>query len=179
MHGFNWVATGVEIIATKNSAIPCPHYFDNATFIAPSTLCQELIEIVAEGWLILVGRSRRGQGRTPPPNFGFWGSCSIRSMSSPQRTVAINKSIAEVLNAVKTAGVAAERIRGKLAHTKAQIFGRIRAMAMHLLKHVTLLGSQETRLDKATRFASSFRHDFLKDYILRTTPLSSHCKRLV
>ena len=92
--------------------------------------------------------------------------------NKPGRAEAIQKSIAEVLDAGKLAGVVAQLIRGKLVYTRTQIFGRIGAMASHLLKDVTLLGSQEVRSDRATRFALSFWHDFLKDPIPRTVPLS-------
>ena len=99
--------------------------------------------------------------------------------SKPGRAEAIRKSINEVLDVGKIAGVVAQRIRGKLVFSRAQTFGRIGAMASHLLKDVTLLGSQEARLDRATRFALSFWHDFLKDPILRTVPLSPHRRPLV
>ena len=82
--------------------------------------------------------------------------------NKPGRAEAIRKSINEVLDAGKIAGVVAQRIRGKLVFSRAQTFGRIGAMASHLLKDVTLLGSQEARLDRATRFAVSFWHDYLK-----------------
>ena len=87
--------------------------------------------------------------------------------NKPGRAEAIRKSIAEVPDAGKIAGVVAQRIRGKMVYASTQIFGRIGAMAPHLLKDVTFLGSQEARLDRATRFAFSFWHDFLKEPIPR------------
>ena len=99
--------------------------------------------------------------------------------NKPGRAGAIRKSISEVLDAAKIAGAVAQRIRGKLVFSSAQTFGRIGAMAPHLLIDVILLGSQEARLDRATRFALSCWHDFLKDPLPRTVPLSPHRGPLV
>jgi hypothetical protein len=71
------------------------------------------------------------------------------------------------------------RIRGELVYAKAQTFGRTGAMASNLLKDIALLGSQEARLDRATKFALSFWHDFLLDPVPRTVPLSPHRRPLV
>ena len=53
VHGFNRVAIALETITAKIFGIPCTHYFDDFTFIVPSTLGQELIEIVKEGLAFL------------------------------------------------------------------------------------------------------------------------------
>lgn len=191
IHGFNRVAIALQTIITKIFGIPCAHYFDDFTFIVPSTLGQELIEIVKEGLVFLGWRVKGGSKDVPlDRTFGALGVIFDLSQvlakkpflfvsNKPGRAEAIRKSINEVLDAGKIAGVVAQRIRGKPVFSRAQFFGRVGAMAPHLLEDVTLLGSQEARFDRAIRFALSFWHDFLKDPIPRTVPLSPHRRQLV
>ena len=65
VHGFNRVAIALETIITKIFGIPCTHYFDDFTFIVPSTLGQELIEIVKEGLAFLGWRVKGGDKDVP------------------------------------------------------------------------------------------------------------------
>ena len=72
-HGFNSVAMAVETIITKIFGIPCTHYFDDFTFIVPSTLGQDLIEIVKEGLAFLGWRVKGGSKDVPlNKHLGIW-----------------------------------------------------------------------------------------------------------
>ena len=60
VHASHRLAIALETIVTKIFGIPCTHYFDDFTFIVPSTLGQELIEIVEEGLAFLGWRVKGG-----------------------------------------------------------------------------------------------------------------------
>ena len=50
VHGFNRAAQALENVLTRLFGILCTHYFDDFTFLVPSTLGSEILEVVLEGW---------------------------------------------------------------------------------------------------------------------------------
>jgi len=59
VHGFNRAAMAIEHILTKVFGIPCAHYFDDFTFVAPEEIIGDIVELARDA-LSLLGWKVKG-----------------------------------------------------------------------------------------------------------------------
>ena len=166
VHGFNRAAMALEKIMMSMFGIPCTHYFDDFSFIAPAAVAEPVLELAQEV-LDLLGWEVKGETKDVPLDACFAAlgvsfdlqhatdyrhPCLVVS-NTENRVKELTKTIREFLKSGKMSAAEAAQLRGRLVFANSQIFGKLGAMAYHYLGKMAHFAGPAKDLDAELRWA--------------------------
>ncbi len=158
VHGFNRAAMALNHLAHHYAGIPCSHYFDDFTVIAPEELAEEIDGLAKQFFEILGWDVKKSKDKPMKEKFTALGVNFdlSQALGRDPKIIVENKEerIREIVGRIDhhlkiesiSAAEAAE-LRGKLVFSNSQTSGRMGALAHHHLGKKAAGSGGPSRLD--------------------------------
>jgi len=164
VHGFNRAALALEHIIMREFGVPCAHYFDDFTFVAPAAIAETMIN-KAKDVLNLLGWSVKADKDLPLAEsfpalgvmFDLKKCCDevpvLVVKNTEDRIKEIRNEIRDRLKTGELSAAQASQLRVRLVFANSQTFGRMGAMAFHYLgRRAHMIGASK-KMDAELRWA--------------------------